>query len=145
MQAMDLNGCSTCHPAEPADSAGCGCARGPLCKGSVEASSPAAPESRGRRFWRRRFRNRGGAHHRGGAPGVPTLAQLGAGCSGMIREVNGVGPLRRRLLEMGVLPGTAFRVERVAPLGDPIEIRVRGYALSLRRAEAAHILVEPER
>lgn len=63
----------------------------------------------------------------------------------MIREVNGVGPLRRRLLEMGVLPGTAFRVERVAPLGDPIEIRVRGYALSLRRAEAAHILVEPER
>jgi ferrous iron transport protein A len=65
------------------------------------------------------------------------------GTSAWIREVNGVGPLRRRLLEMGVLPGTRLKVERVAPLGDPIEVRVRGYALSLRRNEAAHIRVDP--
>lgn len=81
-----------------------------------------------------------------GAPPEPTLwrslDRLPTGMSGCVREVNGVGVLRRRLLEMGVLPGTELRVERIAPLGDPIEIRLRGYALSLRRAEASHILVE---
>jgi Fe2+ transport system protein FeoA len=81
-----------------------------------------------------------------GAPPEPTLWRsldhMPPGKAGCVREVNGVGILRRRLLEMGVLPGTELRVERIAPLGDPIEIRLRGYALSLRRAEASHILVE---
>ena len=52
--------------------------------------------------------------------------------------------LSRRLMEMGLLPGTRLRVVRVAPLGDPIELRVRNYSLSLRRAEAAKIAVRPE-
>ncbi len=48
-------------------------------------------------------------------------------------------------MEMGLLPGTEVRVVRVAPLGDPIELRIRGYALSLRRAEAAKITVASRR
>jgi len=48
-----------------------------------------------------------------------------------------------RLLEMGLIPGTLVEVVRVAPLGDPIDFRVRGFHLSLRKAEAAHVLVEP--
>jgi len=48
-----------------------------------------------------------------------------------------------RLLEMGLLPGTAVEVVRLAPLGDPMDLRVRGFHLSLRRAEAAHVVVEP--
>mgnify|MGYP003646202176 CR=1 FL=1 len=49
---------------------------------------------------------------------------------------------RQRLIAMGVLPGTAFTVSRMAPLGDPIEIKVRGFALSLRKNEAAIIQIE---
>jgi ferrous iron transport protein A len=52
--------------------------------------------------------------------------------------------LSRRLMEMGLLPGTRIRVVRVAPLGDPIEVRVRNYSLSVRRAEAAKIAVNSE-
>ncbi|GEM_PF-612027 len=74
-----------------------------------------------------------------------TLDRLPRGARARIREVNGVGPIRRRLLEMGVLPGTELTIERVAPLGDPLEVRLRGYRLSLRRREAAHILVDPVR
>jgi ferrous iron transport protein A len=51
---------------------------------------------------------------------------------------------RQRLLAMGLVPGTCVTLIRVAPLGDPVEIRVRGYALSLRRAEAACLLLERE-
>ena len=52
--------------------------------------------------------------------------------------------LSRRVMEMGLLPGTRVRVVRVAPLRDPIELRVRNYSLSVRRAEAAKITVRPE-
>jgi len=52
-------------------------------------------------------------------------------------------PEIRRLLELGLTPGTVFRVVRVAPLGDPIEIALRGYRLCLRRAEAASFVLEP--
>lgn len=71
-----------------------------------------------------------------------TLDRLRVGQSARIREVNGVGAIRRRLLEMGVLPGTELTLERISPLGDPIEVQVRGYRLSLRRNEAAHILMD---
>jgi Fe2+ transport system protein FeoA len=57
--------------------------------------------------------------------------------------VTGPRPFRRRLLEMGLLPGTPVRKEKVAPLGDPIEIAVRGARLSIRRAEARGIEVAP--
>lgn len=51
---------------------------------------------------------------------------------------------RQKLLSMGLTPGTTFTVTRVAPMGDPVEIRVRGFALSLRRDEAAILLIEPQ-
>jgi len=53
-----------------------------------------------------------------------------------------LGPVRRRLMDMGVLPGELVRVEKVAPLGNPIEVIVRGYSLSLRKEEAGGIEVE---
>lgn len=74
--------------------------------------------------------------------GCTRLNALRPGDSGTIRFVQGSGALRRRLLEMGMLPGTDLRVERVAPLGDPIELRVRGYYLSLRGEEARMVLVD---
>ena len=52
--------------------------------------------------------------------------------------------MSRRLMEMGLLPGTRVRIVRFAPLGDPIELRLRDYSLSVRRAEAAGIRVRPE-
>ena len=73
-----------------------------------------------------------------------TMDKMKPGQKGKIVKVGGsVIAARRRLMDMGVTPGTAFEVERVAPLGDPIEIRVRRYHLTLRKAEAAKITVEP--
>ncbi|WP_028454094.1 FeoA family protein [Chitinilyticum litopenaei] len=66
------------------------------------------------------------------------LADLGAGQSGVIAGLGqGDRSYRQRLLAMGVMPGTPFAVVRVAPLGDPYEITVRGYTLTLRKHEAA--------
>lgn len=70
------------------------------------------------------------------------LAQLVAGDSAKILELPASGPAFLRLREMGLLPGTRVRLVRKAPLGDPLEISVRGYNLSLRGTEAAAILVE---
>lgn len=58
-------------------------------------------------------------------------------------SVNGNGETRRRIVDMGMTPGTVIEVERIAPLGDPMEVRVKGYHLSLRLEEAATITVEP--
>ena len=59
-----------------------------------------------------------------------------------ITAVNGQGALRRRLLDMGLTPNTKVTIRKVAPMGDPIEIRVRGYELTLRKADARLIEVE---
>ena len=72
-----------------------------------------------------------------------TLAELSPGETGRIEAVAGAGPLRRRLMDMGLLPGQEIRVENVAPLGDPIEVTIRSYALSLRRQEAEGVEVKP--
>jgi Fe2+ transport system protein FeoA len=72
-----------------------------------------------------------------------SLGRLAPGQGAIIRRVSCPRPVARRLLEMGLLPGTSVRVVRVAPLGDPIELEVRGYALSIRRAEALAIEVSP--
>ncbi|MFP5379608.1 MAG: ferrous iron transport protein A, partial [Vicinamibacteria bacterium] len=64
------------------------------------------------------------------------------GASGVVRRVSGPRVVTRRLLEMGLVPGTRVTLRRVAPLGDPIELRVRDYALSIRRADAAGIELE---
>ena len=70
-----------------------------------------------------------------------TLADLPSGARGVVRSVRCARSVARRLMEMGVLPGTPIRVVRVAPLGDPIELRLRGYALSIRRSEAAGVIL----
>jgi len=70
------------------------------------------------------------------------LAQLVAGDSAKILELPAAGPAFLRLREMGLLPGTKVRLVRKAPLGDPLEISVRGYNLSLRGTEASAIRVE---
>lgn len=71
------------------------------------------------------------------------LNQLKAGQSGVIVKVNLSGASRQRLLAMGLVRGETIRVERIAPLGDPIDFIVKNYHLSLRKAEAGEILVEP--
>ncbi len=70
------------------------------------------------------------------------LATLQPGQTGRITGIGALGPLKRRLMDMGVLVGEVVRVEKVAPLGDPIEITVKAYKLSLRKREAEGIAVE---
>lgn len=70
------------------------------------------------------------------------LSAVPVGTEGKVKRVTGEGSLRRRLLEMGLIPGIVIKVEGVAPLGDPVEVRVRGYLLTLRRNEAASVFVE---
>lgn len=71
-----------------------------------------------------------------------TLNELKTGSSGIITAVGGDGPLRCRLLDMGLIPHTRVTLQKVAPMGDPIEIRVRGYELTLRVEEAQKIEVK---
>ena len=70
------------------------------------------------------------------------LSELKRGEKGRIVKIGGGGSLRRRLLDMGLAPGSEVEMERVAPLGYPIEIKVKGYNLSLRKEEAESIQVE---
>jgi ferrous iron transport protein A len=80
----------------------------------------------------------------GSFPTVSTLADLALGHAGTVRGVDGARAFRRRLLEMGLVPGTSVRVVTIAPLGDPLQIEVRGGQWSIRRAEAAQIAVEAD-
>ncbi len=73
---------------------------------------------------------------------VKTLNQLEPGERATIVKVGGEGPVRRRILDMGVVKGADIEVVRVAPLGDPIEFRIKGYNLSLRKSEAQNVQVE---
>ncbi len=71
-----------------------------------------------------------------------TLDTLPLGQEAVITRVGGQGALRCRLLDMGLIPKTMVRVEKIAPLGDPIELHVRDYSLSLRKEDARKIEVE---
>ena len=71
------------------------------------------------------------------------LADLAVGTEASVTVVTGAGSFRRRLLELGILPGTRVEVVGVAPLGDPIELLVRGSSLSIRRADATTVEVTP--
>lgn len=73
-----------------------------------------------------------------------TLDKLAIGKRAKITDVGGNGALRCRLLDMGLIPGTAVTVIKVAPMGDPIEIRLRGYELTLRGDDAAQIGIQEE-
>jgi len=71
-----------------------------------------------------------------------TLKDLKIGKSGIVLEVGGEKALRRRLLEMGITPRTTITVKKAAPMGDPIELLLRGYVLSLRLADAEKITIK---
>lgn len=71
-----------------------------------------------------------------------TLKEMKPGDSGKVVSVGEKGPMRRRIMDMGVTPGAEVKVVKVAPLGDPIEVTIRGYELSLRKEEAGQIMVE---
>ncbi|MBU5611423.1 FeoA family protein [Geomonas azotofigens] len=70
------------------------------------------------------------------------LAKLKPGQQGKITSIGSIGPLKRRLMDMGVLVGEDVKVLKVAPLGDPIEVSIKSYNLSLRKKEAEGIAVE---
>ena len=71
-----------------------------------------------------------------------SLAGIALGTSAVVRRVSSGRSIARRLMELGLVPGTRVTVTRVAPLGDPLELRVRNYALSIRRTEALSIEVD---
>ena len=73
-----------------------------------------------------------------------TLNDLKSGQSGIITAVGGEGALRLRLLDMGLIPKTRVRVQKVAPMGDPIQIQIRGYELTIRREDAQRIEIRKE-
>ncbi len=73
-----------------------------------------------------------------------TLAQLSVGATATLKAYPQSGPAFTRLREMGLLPGTRITLVRIAPLGDPLEIQVRGYRLSLRKSEAALVEITPD-
>ena len=70
---------------------------------------------------------------------MKTMKELRPGQTANVVRVHGEGPVRRRIMDMGITKGVEVKVRKVAPLGDPIELNVRGYELSLRRDDAAMI------
>ena len=72
------------------------------------------------------------------------LDEFKLGETGLIKKVEGEGRLRRRLFDMGVTPGAKVYLRKKAPLGDPLEVTIRGYELTLRKSEAELVLLEVE-
>ena len=73
---------------------------------------------------------------------MKTLKEVKVGEDAVVKRLHGEGATKRRIMDMGITKGTAVHVRKVAPLGDPIEVTVRGYELSLRKADAQMIHVE---
>ena len=71
-----------------------------------------------------------------------TLKEVSVGSTAKVKKITGAGSLRRRIMDMGITKGVDVYVRKVAPLGDPIELTVRGYELSIRKDEAEAIEVE---
>ena len=71
-----------------------------------------------------------------------TLREVKVGQTGTVKKLSGDGPVKRRIMDMGITKGVSVYVRKVAPLGDPVEVTVRGYELSLRKADAEMIEVE---
>lgn len=76
--------------------------------------------------------------------GELTLNDIKTGSSAVVTKIGSLGPLKRRLVDMGITSGVRIFVKKVAPLGDPIEIKLRGYELSIRRSEAKNIFVKKD-
>lgn len=72
---------------------------------------------------------------------VPILSELALGEAGRIQRIEGADAVSLRLLEMGLTPGAAVRLVGCAPLGDPLELEIRGYRLSVRKAEAGRVIL----
>lgn len=70
------------------------------------------------------------------------LKEAAIGSTVTVKKINGEGALKRRIMDMGITKGVSVYIRKVAPLGDPIEVTVRGYELSLRKADAASIEVD---
>lgn len=75
---------------------------------------------------------------------MKTICDLKKGESGRILKIQGRGPLKRRFSDMGVTHGTQVEVIKVAPLGDPIQVNLKGYELTLRKEDAANVQLEDE-
>ena len=73
---------------------------------------------------------------------MKTLKEIAVGQTVTVKKLTGAGPVKRRIMDMGITKGVEVYVRKVAPLGDPVEVTVRGYELSLRRADAEMIEVE---
>ena len=73
---------------------------------------------------------------------MKTLREVACGQTVTVKKLSGAGPVKRRIMDMGITKGVSIYVRKVAPLGDPIEVTVRGYELSLRKADAEMIVVE---
>lgn len=73
---------------------------------------------------------------------MKTLKEIPCGKTVKVSRLTGEGPVKRRIMDMGITKGVEIFVRKVAPLGDPVEVTVRGYELSLRKADAEMILVE---
>ena len=72
---------------------------------------------------------------------MKTLKEVACGSTVKVKKLTGEGPVKRRIMDMGITKGTSVYVRKVAPLGDPMEVTVRGYELSLRKTEAENIEV----
>lgn len=73
---------------------------------------------------------------------MKTLREVACGQTVTVKKLSGAGPVKRRIMDMGITKGVSIYVRKVAPLGDPIEVTVRGYELSLRKEDAEMIEVE---
>ena len=73
---------------------------------------------------------------------MKTLREVACGQTVTVKKLSGAGPVKRRIMDMGITKGVEIYVRKVAPLGDPVEVTVRGYELSLRKADAEMIEVE---
>lgn len=73
---------------------------------------------------------------------MKTLKEVAVGQTVTVKKLSGAGPVKRRIMDMGITKGVEVYVRKVAPLGDPVEVTIRGYELSLRRADAEMIEVE---
>ena len=70
------------------------------------------------------------------------LSDLSVNKKAKVKQIAVKGQLRRKLLDMGIIPGSSIEVVKLAPLGDPVDVKIKGYHLSLRKEEASQILVE---
>lgn len=75
---------------------------------------------------------------------MKTLKELVIGESGVVSKLSATGPLKQRLLDMGITKGTRIKIIKIAPLGDPIEVEMRGYNLSVRKNDAENIEIDED-